>query len=119
MKKTLFILSVLVINTACSDIIEVEDISNKTVTLLAPTNEAVLNIIDLTFTWQTVEDAESYRIQIARPTFEEAVQIVKDTTVVSTSFSTSLEANSYEWRVRAENSAYETAFTTQSFTIEE
>jgi hypothetical protein len=119
MKKTLLMLSFLLIVTACNDIIEVEDISNKTVTLLAPTNEAVLNITDLTFTWQTVEDAESYRIQIATPTFSEALQIVKDSTVTSASFSTSLEANSYEWRVRAENSAYETAFTTQSFAIEE
>ena len=119
MKKKLFILSVCIIATNCSEIIEVEDISSKTVTLIAPTNEAVLNISDLTFSWQTIEEAEAYRIQIATPTFENALQIVKDTTVSTTNFSTTLSTNSYEWRVRAENSGYETSYTKQSFSIEE
>lgn len=119
MKRILQILSLLIIVSACSDIVEVEDISNESVTLLAPTNEAVLNITDLTFSWQVVADAESYHIQIATPTFSEALQIVTDSITVSNSFTTSLEANDYEWRVRAENSAYDTSYTTQSFTIEE
>lgn len=119
MKKTLLMLSLLIIVTACSDIIEVEDISNESVTLLAPTNNAVLSITDLTFSWQAFADAESYHIQIATPTFSEALQIVTDSITVSNSFTTTLEANDYQWRVRAENSAYETSYTTQNFTIEE
>lgn len=119
MKKTLLALSLFIIVTTCDDIIEVEDISNKTVTLLAPTSEAILNITDLTFSWQTLEDAESYHIQIATPTFSEALQIVTDSIVMITSFSTTLEANDYEWRVSAANSGFQTTYTTQSFSIEE
>lgn len=119
MKKILSIFSLLIITSACSDIVTVEDISNETVILLAPTNQAILNITDLTFSWQSVEEAESYHIQIATPTFEAALQIVEDSTVTATNYSKVLTANNYEWRVRAENSAYETAYTTQSFLIEE
>lgn len=119
MKKIVMFLGILICFMSCTDIIEVEDISGEKVMLLAPTNEAVLNITDLTFTWQEVEEAESYRIQIAIPSFAEALQIVKDSTLITTNFTTILVANSYEWRVRAENSAYETTYTTQTFTVEE
>lgn len=119
MKRFLRILSLLIITSACSDIVQVEDISNKTVTLLGPTNEAVLDLTIITFTWQAIEEAESYHIQIATPSFAEALQIVKDSTLTGTNFTTILTTNNYEWRVRAENSGYETAYTTQSFTVEE
>jgi hypothetical protein len=118
-KKILLALGLFIIVTNCDDIIEVEDISKDNVTLLAPTNGATLNITNLTFTWQAVDDAESYHIQIATPSFSEALQIVTDSTIVTTSFSTSLEAYNYQWRVRAENSEYQTVYTTQSFTIED
>ena len=119
MKRILPIFSLLIIVSACNDIVQVEDISNKTVVLLAPTNQAVLNITDLTFSWQEVEEAESYHIQVATPTFEQALQIVVDSTLSATSFSTTLELGNYQWRIRAENSGYQTIYTTQSFTIEE
>ncbi len=118
MKKSLLIV-LIALTFSCDDIIEVDDISAKSVILLAPTNQAVLNITDLTFSWQVVEEAESYHIQIATPSFENALQIVKDSVDVSNSFTTTLEANDYEWRVRAENSGYQTNYTTQTFTIEE
>ena len=119
MKRVIVVLSIFIIVINCDDIIEVEDISNDNVTLLAPTNGTILNITDLTFTWQALEDAESYHIQIATPSFSEALQIVSDSIVTVLRFSTTLDANEYQWRVRAENSGYQTLYTTQSFTIEE
>ena len=103
----------------CEEIIEVEDISNNAVTILAPTDTAVLNITDVNFSWLAVEDAEQYKLQVATPNFEMANQIVLDTTITTTNFSEVLEFGSYKWRVRAENSGYETVYTSQSFTIEE
>ncbi len=119
MKKILLVLSVFCITTTCSEIVEVEDISNETVVLLAPTNSAVLNTTNLTFTWQDVEQAETYHIQIATPTFAEALQIVEDSTLTTTNFTTTLQTNTYQWRVRAENFGFNTTYTTQDFTIEE
>lgn len=104
---------------SCEEIIEVEDISNRNVTILAPTDTAILTITNINFSWNEVEDAEQYRLQIATPSFEMANQIVLDTTIVSTNFNKTLELGSYQWRVRGENSDYQTEYSTQSFTVEE
>ena len=114
--KILLLLSFL---TSCEEIIEVEDISNSTVIVLAPTNAATLVITDINFSWEAVEDAERYKLQIATPNFESANQIALDTTITATSFNQTLELGNYEWRVRGENSGYQTPYTIQSFSIEE
>lgn len=118
MKKLVFVLFWIITFISCEDIIEVVDISDKTVTILAPTDQAVLNVTDVTFSWETLEDAETYQLQIANPSFENALQIVVDSTLEGSHLSATLEASSYEWRIRAKNSGYDTAYTTQSFTIE-
>ena len=117
MKKGVILICT-VIMLSCSDIIGVEDISENTIVVLAPTEASVLNITDVNFSWYAVEDSDQYKLQIARPTFDSAVQIVLDTTITTTNFSKTLELGAYQWRIRAENSDYETAYTKQSFTIE-
>ena len=116
--KRIYALTIAVLMLSCSDIIDVEDISEQGVMVLAPDESSVLNITDVNFSWETVIDAEQYKLQIATPSFDSAIQIVLDTTIVITNFSKTLELGAYQWRVRAENSNYETAYTTQSFTIE-
>lgn len=113
--KRIFILAFIL--TSCEEIIEVEDISNDAVILIAPVNEVVINTSSPTFSWQAVTDAEQYNIQIASPSFNEASQIVLDSLVSTTSFTQNLSEGNYEWRVKALNSAYETVFTTQGFSI--
>ena len=104
---------------SCDDIIEVANISNRTVTVLAPTDNSVLTLTDINFSWNSIEDAEQYRLQIATPSFEMANQIVLDTIITDTNFTHTLTSGSFQWRVRAENSGFETAYTTQSFTVED
>lgn len=118
MKRLIFIILYGVFVLSCDDIIEVEDISERTVTVLAPTDESILIITDVNFSWDDVEDSEQYRLQIATPDFETATQIVLDTTIVLTNFTKILDLGNYEWRIRAENSDYQTAYTTQRFSIE-
>ncbi|AUP79693.1 hypothetical protein [Flavivirga eckloniae] len=117
MRSKILLIITLVFVCACDDIIEVVDISNETVTVLAPVNETTLVDTDVVFTWGTVEEAEAYKIQIATPSFEAATEIVTDSTVTKTSFSNTLASGSYEWRVRAENSGYATGYTTQKFRL--
>lgn len=119
MKLYLKILSVMFCLVSCDDIIEVEDISDKEVFILAPSNNVVLNSTDIIFTWEALKDAETYHLQIATPTFENAQQIVKDTVLVETRFSTTLDFKAYQWRVRGENSDYATSYNVNSFSIEE
>jgi len=104
---------------ACDDIFEIEDISDNRVELLAPSDNSILNITTPTFSWTLLAEAESYHLQIATPNFSEATQVVLDTMVTVSSHTVSLDTLNYEWRVRGENSGYQTGYTTQSFNIEE
>jgi len=118
MKKNILFLILLFTLNSCDDIIEVPDISGNVVTILAPTENSVLVETEVNFSWDLIEDAEQYKLQIATPNFETATQIVLDTTIASSNFTRTLELGSYQWRIRAENSDYQTLYTTQSFNIE-
>ncbi|MEM1003019.1 MAG: hypothetical protein AAGH46_10265, partial [Bacteroidota bacterium] len=85
----------------------------------APTDNSVLNITDVQFSWEPIQFSDGYQLQVAEPNFQFATQILEDTLVGSTSFIKTLSSGPYEWRVRAVNSAYETNYTTQAFSIEE
>ncbi len=117
MKKNLIALIALFLLTGCEAIF-VENISNATVTTVAPSNESVISTGVIHFTWNSLEDATMYKLQIATPNFTSAVQVVVDTLVENTSFSKELPIGNYQWRVKAVNSDYETAYTTNSFEID-
>lgn len=104
---------------SCSEVIEVKDISNDLVVILAPVNNSVLQTSTVNFSWEALDFAETYKLQIAKPDFETAQTIVEDTIVSVTEFSKTLEASSYQWRIKAINSAYETAYSTQNLSIED
>ena len=118
--KYLYIVSAIVIFTiSCDDIIFEEDISESNLIILAPTNNASIVSGNISFNWETVTNADKYQIQIATPNFADAIQIVLDSTISNTSFTKQLLANSYEWRVRAVNSAFETSYFTNTLTVTE
>lgn len=120
MRMAFLIAIILLLNiSSCEDLIEEVDISNDTVMVLAPVNQAVLNNSDVLFTWEVIDQADRYHLQIAVPNFENAQQILADTNVVGTQFFKNLEPNQYQWRIRAENSAYFTNYTLLNFSIEE
>ena len=76
------------------------------------------------FNWNSVNEAESYLVQIATPNFENASQLVLDSVIVidtsftGTSVSRMLLDNTYEWRVKAFNSDFETDFSLSRFRVE-
>lgn len=102
---------------SCEEILMVNDITKKEVSLTAPTNNAILSTSGVTFSWEAVEDADKYQLQIAIPNFEAARQIILDTVVSKISYTQQLNIGKYEWRIRAINSAYETVYTKRSFEI--
>lgn len=107
----------LMLFTSCDDILEVPDISDASLSLLAPTEGAVVRGNTTTFSWETVEDAEDYLLQIATPNFANASQILLDTTITRLNFTQPLLPNAYEWRLKARNSGFETPFNTRTFTV--
>lgn len=115
--KLLLLLGMALILFSCSEIINEKDISDKSVELVAPTNNAQFISTGITFTWNSVDNASGYQLQIARPNFTSPLEIVLDTTISTTTFTTQLAIGQYQWRVRAINSAYQTAFSTRTITI--
>lgn len=105
--------------TSCEEIVNEEDITNDTILILAPTKDAVLTSGDISFNWELLNGADSYQLQIATPNFTIASQIALDTVIGKTNFTKALEVGSYEWRVKGMNSAFETVYTVNAFTVEE
>ncbi|WP_411032225.1 hypothetical protein [Spongiimicrobium sp. 3-5] len=109
---------------SCEDVLEVPDISNQRVELLAPSDGSTVRDSIVNFTWNGVAEANAYLIQVATPSFENAAQIVLDsvvvldTTFLGTKATRILPNSSYEWRVKAQNSDFETPFSVTSFAVE-
>lgn len=95
----------------------VANISKSKVYLTAPSNNVQVQSGKVRFTWNTVEDADSYVVQIGKPNFSQTQQLVLDTTISTTRFEKELIAGNYEWRVKAVNSAYETQFQTNTLEV--
>lgn len=105
------------ITFSCEEIVLEDDISEEIVQLVAPMDKADFFSTGITFTWEPIESVTQYRIQIARPNFTNPLQIVADTIVKTTSFSTQLNIGDYEWRVKGLNSAYNTVYSTRSLKV--
>ncbi|WP_236554636.1 hypothetical protein [Flavobacterium sp. 9AF] len=110
-------LSFLFLYLGCEEIVLEADISDKQLVVLAPTDNAQFNSTSVTFTWEPLEDATKYQIQIAKPTFENATEIILNTETTETTFTQQLNVGTYEWRIRALNSSYSTPFVTRKLTV--
>nr|WP_321232949.1 hypothetical protein [uncultured Psychroserpens sp.] len=119
MLKKITLLLVILGILSCEEIIEVDDISEEEIIIIAPTDNAVIQADSINFFWEVLEFGESYQLRIATPNFETPQQIVEDTLITTNNFTLLLPANNYQWQVKAINSAYQTQFQTQNLTVEE
>lgn len=110
--------------TACDDILEVPEIDKEQITVLAPLEGTVINGNEVSFNWNALEDARSYKVEVAQPNFSNAAQIVLDSLVqedtvgiIFTKIQKTLLNGNYEWRVKGLNGGIETPFTTNAFTV--
>jgi len=125
LKKGIVFLVFVMAFMACDDLLEEPDISENEVQLLAPVDGVVITGNQVNFNWSPVEDSRSYQVQLAEPDFDNARQIVFNTLIEEDSLEglTTQIANitllngEYQWRVKAINAGFETAYTTASFTI--
>lgn len=102
---------------SCEEVIFSDDISKDVIVVLAPQDSTIVRETDVKFSWEALEGATSYKVQVAKPNFEEASQIVLDSITSELFFMSSLNAADYQWRVKGTNNAYETPYTVQSFTV--
>lgn len=90
---------------SCEDIIE-KDITDDTVQIISPQNNQDIysNVVD--FQWNELDGAEKYRVQVYSSS-----SIVLDSLVSQTNLSYPLSQGDYQWRIRAENFAYNSNYT--------
>lgn len=122
LKQFAFYSFLILLNYSCAEIISVPDISKDNVNILAPADGLELEDNLVRFTWEAVDFADQYQFQLATPNFENAIQVVVDTIIGEPGLPVSninlrLENQEYEWRIRALNSAYETAYSTRFLSI--
>ncbi|HEX8577565.1 MAG TPA: hypothetical protein VF677_14860 [Flavobacterium sp.] len=116
-KYTIVLLFLVALCTSCSEIIQEKDISGQTVPLVAPVNNAAFSSTGVTFTWEKLEGASAYQLQIASPDFTNALRIVADTIVAGSSFTQQLPVGSYEWKVRALNGSSNTNYSNRFIAV--
>lgn len=107
----------LILIFGCNDILE-EDVSAETIRLVSPANGIETDIQNIGFLWDKIENNNTYRLQVVTPNFQQPVSFLLDSLVNSNSFNLSLNPGEYQWRVRAENSAYFSDYSTNSFKID-
>jgi hypothetical protein len=116
---TLMFISVFI--AGCNTFFE-QDISNRTVNLISPAAGISTDVKSQTFLWESVDGASQYRLQIVTPSFDSAKVLVMDTLLMDTTgtankIKVTLYPSDFEWRVRGENSAWKTNWTTSRFEI--
>ncbi|MFV8354985.1 hypothetical protein ACNQGB_02220 [Flavobacterium sp. XS1P32] len=113
----LFFLCCFILCTSCDAILFEEDISTAKIVLVAPSDQAEFFTTGITFSWEKVSEATTYQLQIAKPDFSNPTQLVLDTIIKTSSFIKQLPLASYEWRVKALNTSYSTAYVSRKFTV--
>jgi hypothetical protein len=117
-KQVLIIISCMVLFIACTKEFIVKDIKNKTVTIIAPSDNLTTPNNSVTFWWEELEGAEKYNLQIVKPSFSSVIQLITDTTVTSNKFTKVLTPGAYQWRIKAINAGGSTVYTTRTLIID-
>jgi hypothetical protein len=112
---TLIIFALLL--SACKDIIE-PSLASKQIIAQTPGDKLQSTNYNIVFSWDDVDDALQYRLQVVSPKFDSIPALALDTIIKTTKFSVNLIPGNYEWHVRAENGSSKTAYSqAKSFTI--
>lgn len=101
----LLLITVLTVFFSCEDILE-EDITNDTVQIVYPTEGVTVESNVTQFQWNTLDGADDYRVQV----FKDNQFIIFDTLVNTNKATLPLIQGDYQWRVRGENSAYQSNY---------
>lgn len=104
LNNTLLIM-LLFVSFSCDDILE-EDITDNNVQTTYPTEGLTIEGNTVKFSWQNLDGADDYRIQIIKRN-----QIIEiDSLVATNTLTVMLDSGTYQWRVRGENFAYQTSY---------
>ena len=111
-----FLLLIMSCLIACDDIF-VEDISDDSVSLIAPGEGVTLKNNEVTLVWEALEGAEDYLIVVVSPEFDNILTYICDSITDMCKMKLTLDSGQYEWSVQARNSAYESLKSIRNFEI--
>lgn len=114
--RILFIILTMFVLLSCNDFFE-EDISDKTIQVVCPTDGAKLPSNKLSFVWKKEEGVEIYHIVIVSPSFKNVQRYVCDTILTDYKFELELSSGDYQWSIQGKNSAYESLANQLTFKI--
>lgn len=118
MKRLLFFMLLL---SSC-EVLE-EDLSDRTVTVIAPADRIAVQAGAVDFRWQAVEYAAGYEFSLVSPSFEAAARVVADTVIRSDTLARrygcrlTLREGEYEWQVTGFNGGYATQPVVRRLTV--
>lgn len=101
---------------SCEDVFE-EDISDDSVKLLSPKDSLNSSSNQISFSWESIEGADKYQLQVVSGSFANTSQMLCDSNLTQTFFTMTFTPGTYQWRVRAKNFAYESMWTTRTFSV--
>ncbi|MCB0395292.1 MAG: hypothetical protein KDD36_01485 [Flavobacteriales bacterium] len=103
---------------ACKDFFE-EDITNKQVKIIAPTDKLKSKNRENLFLWEEVKGALSYHLQVVHPSFDSIVEFAVDSLIQADRVTLVLnQGREYQWRLRAENGSSYTPYVYRTLTID-
>lgn len=103
--------------TGCEDIFD-EELDDKIVSIVAPSDSAVSENYTQLFVWETVEGADEYQIRIVQPDFTYINEIIVDSTIATNQFSYNLYPGTFQWGVRAKNGSSESLWSVRTIVID-
>lgn len=106
-----------VLFSSCDEFLE-RDLNGQSVSIITPANNTVSSSYTVNFWWNDMKGASSYKLQIVKPDFAAVQQLIVDTSITSNQFSYTLQPGSYQWRLRAENSASYSDYVIYNLTID-
>lgn len=98
------VLIVSILFFSCEDILE-RDITDIQITIISPNEGSTIEGNTVQFLWNAIDGANNYNIQIYKDR-----QLVMDTLVSNSPFINFLSSNSYQWRIKGNNEAYQTQY---------
>ena len=115
--RTVFLIALLGVVGACDVFLET-DLTDSEVILLAPAEGLETERFTLTFWWDPVAGATEYQLQIVSPSWDRIELLHLDTLTEDNQIDVTLSPGQYAWAVRALNSAYASAWSEGTFTID-
>lgn len=101
-------------------VIETDDLSNQQVILTSPTSGFYTNATSLICSWQSINVADYYELELINITSGETIYQQSNITTTSATLNNTIlnQDAEYQWKIKAINSTSETPFASRNFSID-